>query len=247
MKEVIEEYWNWRSATYHSELNAHEDEEQLIWKNILTDALPHERTMNVLDVGTGPGYMALAFAGMGHSVTAVDISHEMLKKAKQNAHNHGVTIDFYHGDAEALPFTDGQFDLIVSKYLLWTLPAPDSFLHECQRLLSPGGIILAIDGTWFKPSVSKSIQKAVAGCINRISSRHDPGIFEQYYRRIKHNLPLYHENSPDNVSSLLEKNGFHEVSYQYLLEYRDFQKRNCGLSYYINNPNTPYMIIGKKR
>lgn len=246
MKEIIEEYWNWRSATYHTELKAYEDEEQLIWKNILTSALPHERTMNVLDVGTGPGYMALAFAEMGHSVTAVDISREMLKKAKQKAYDQGATIDFYHGDAEKLPFMDGQFDLIVSKYLLWTLPSPDAFLHECQRLLSPEGIILAIDGTWFKPSISNSIRKVVAGCANSINNIHNPGIFEQYYSGVKHKLPLYHENAPEDVSSLLVNSGFEGVSYQYLLEYRDFQKRSGKLNYYINNPKTPYMIIGKK-
>ena len=61
--------------------------------------------MKILDVGTGAGFLALLFAEMGQ-VTGIDLSVGMLEKAKHNAENMGLKIDFFHGDAENLSFED---------------------------------------------------------------------------------------------------------------------------------------------
>ena len=97
-------------------------------------------------MGTGTGFLAILFAEMGHKVTGVDLSEGMLEKAKQNADNMGLEIDLFHGDAENLPFEDCSFDLVVNKYLLWTLQEPACAVCEWKRVLKPGGMIFAIDG-----------------------------------------------------------------------------------------------------
>ncbi len=72
---------------------------------------------------------------MGHQVTGVDISSGMLEKAKHNAHNMGLEIDFLYGDAEKLPFEDSSFDLVTNKFLLWTLQQPSCAVREWKRVL----------------------------------------------------------------------------------------------------------------
>jgi ubiquinone/menaquinone biosynthesis C-methylase UbiE len=59
---------------------------------------------------------------MGHEVTGIDLSASLLEKAKHDAENLWLEIDFFHGDAENLSFEGSSFDLVVSKFLLWTLP-----------------------------------------------------------------------------------------------------------------------------
>ncbi|MFY9201455.1 MAG: class I SAM-dependent methyltransferase, partial [Methanosarcina flavescens] len=81
----------------------------------------------------------------------VDLSTGMLEKAKQNADNKELEIDFFHGDAENLPFEDNSFDLVTNKFLLWTLQQPSCAVREWKRVLKPGGKIFAIDGDWFNP------------------------------------------------------------------------------------------------
>nr|WP_269849402.1 class I SAM-dependent methyltransferase [Methanosarcina horonobensis] len=87
---------------------------------------------------------------MGHDVTGVDLSENMLERAAANAKEKGVNVLLVQGDAEEVPLKDGEYDFIFSKYLLWTLPQPDKFLGECYRLLKDGGLMMIIDGLWFQ-------------------------------------------------------------------------------------------------
>ena len=85
-----------------------------MWKQIFENSLSSSESLKVLDVGTGAGFLALLFAEMGHKVTGVDLSAGMLEKAKRNAENMGLEIDFSHGDAENLSFEDNSFDLVTA-------------------------------------------------------------------------------------------------------------------------------------
>jgi SAM-dependent methyltransferase len=89
----------------------------------------------VLDVATGPGYVAAAAARRGASVVAVDFSEAMLAEARR----HHPGIDFRSGDAEALPFPDASFDAVVMSFGLLHLARPDQALAEAHRALRPGG------------------------------------------------------------------------------------------------------------
>jgi ubiquinone/menaquinone biosynthesis C-methylase UbiE len=134
-KQVIANYWNSRASTYTNGINSFDEEERAVWKQMLENSLPFRERLKVLDVGTGSGFLALLFAEMEHEVTGIDLSEGMLEKAKNNAKSMGLEIDFYHGDAESLPFEDGSFDLVVSKFLLWTLPHPSSAVQEWKTVL----------------------------------------------------------------------------------------------------------------
>ncbi len=101
----------------------------------LLDAARVGRDTRVLDVATGPGYVAGAAARRGASVVGVDFSEGMLGEARR----HHPAIDFRTGDAQALPFPDAAFDAVVMSFGLLHLARPDQALGEAHRVLRPGG------------------------------------------------------------------------------------------------------------
>ena len=100
----------------------------------------------VLDLGCGAGHTALALAPRAAAVTAVDVTPEMLAVAGSLAAGRGVTnIVFRHADVAALPFPNGSFDLVVSRYSAHHYADPARALAEAARVLRPGGRFLLVD------------------------------------------------------------------------------------------------------
>lgn len=113
----------------------------------LARLLPGEQ---VLDVGCGTGTLAIAAkrqVGTTGTVTGVDASPEMLARARTKAGNAGVEIVFKNGLAEALPFPDAHFDVVLCTVMLHHLPAGARRQcgREIRRVLRPGGRVLAVD------------------------------------------------------------------------------------------------------
>src|ERR1051325_2741047 len=79
----------------------------------------------LLDVGCGAGQLALIAVRAGARVTGCDISTNWLEKARARAASEGLTITFEEGDAEALPYKDGQFDVVASLIGAMFAPQPD--------------------------------------------------------------------------------------------------------------------------
>jgi SAM-dependent methyltransferase len=99
-----------------------------------------------LDVGTGTGRHALALARRGVRVSAVDHSPEMLTVARGRARAEGLSIDFHLASlTDGLPFTDASFDLVISALMLCHLPDLSSAIHECCRVVRPGGFLIISD------------------------------------------------------------------------------------------------------
>jgi ubiquinone/menaquinone biosynthesis C-methylase UbiE len=109
----------------------------------LTSSLP---ITNALDVGTGTGRHALPLARRGVHVTAIDQSPEMLAHARQKAQQEGLQIDFHLGSlTDGLPFATGQFDFLINALMLCHLPDIAGAIHECCRVVQPGGYLLITD------------------------------------------------------------------------------------------------------
>lgn len=149
MKTDIAESWSAGSKGYdrfvQASLSAKGEKQS--WQRIFRENLG-DAELRILDVGTGPGIMAICLAELGHSVTAIDLADGMLKYAEGNSKKYGVEIEFLKADAEMLPFDDGTFDAVVSRWVLWTLPDPERALGEWLRVLKPGGTLMYVDGTW---------------------------------------------------------------------------------------------------
>ncbi|MCA1469785.1 methyltransferase domain-containing protein [Bradyrhizobium sp. IC3195] len=94
----------------------------------------------VLDVGTGTGVVAITAARAGASVTGLDLTPALLDVARENAQIARLaTVQWFEGDAENLPFPDGQFDVVLSQFGHMFAPRPDVAVAEMRRVLKPGG------------------------------------------------------------------------------------------------------------
>ena len=91
--------------------------------------------VRVLDVASGPGYVAEGAARLGAEVTGLDFAPQMVRLARSRH----PTLQFRAGDAQALPFTDRSFDAVVMSFGLLHLPEPERGLSEAARVLRAGG------------------------------------------------------------------------------------------------------------
>ena len=99
------------------------------------------RGQRVLDVACGTGVVAITAARAGATVTALDLTPELLARARENAAIAGVSVEWHEGDVESLPFGDGAFDVIVSQFGHIFAPRPDVAVGQMLRVLKAGGTI----------------------------------------------------------------------------------------------------------
>jgi arsenite methyltransferase len=110
---------------------------------------------HVLDIGSGAGTDSLVAAQMvapEGRVTGVDMTDEMLAKARAAAAEMGQdNVEFVAGEAEALPFPDESFDVVISNGVIDLIPDKDAVFSEIFRVLRPGGSIQIADVTLQNP------------------------------------------------------------------------------------------------
>lgn len=101
-----------------------------------------KRGQSMLDVGCGTGVVAITARREGARVTGLDLTPELLSRAKEHSGVEGYgDITWKEGDAEALPFADGEFDVVVSQFGHMFAPRAEVATREMLRVLKPGGTI----------------------------------------------------------------------------------------------------------
>jgi SAM-dependent methyltransferase len=106
-----------------------------------------EAGARVLDVACGSGNLSIPAARAGAVVTGVDIAPNLLEQARARAASEGLKIQFDEGDAEALPYADAAFDVVVSMYGAMFAPRPEVVAAELVRVCRPGGRIAMANWT----------------------------------------------------------------------------------------------------
>ncbi len=100
----------------------------------------------VLDVATGTGNTALAFAPLVSRVTGIDMSPKMLEQAKSRVQTENIlNADFTEGDAQNLPFADSSFSIVTSRHAPHHFHDVAKFLSEVKRVLKPRGRFVMSD------------------------------------------------------------------------------------------------------
>lgn len=156
LKNEIYDYWTNRARGY-SEYNQQEmaDARRTMWRDkllcLLDGQFPEKnpQEIQILDVGTGPGFFAILLTEAGYKVTAVDYTEEMLKEAQQNAGPLAESIVWKRGDAQDLDVESDSFDVIVTRNVTWNLPNPAKAYQEWQRVLKKGGVLYNFGADWY--------------------------------------------------------------------------------------------------
>jgi SAM-dependent methyltransferase len=126
----------WSSGDYHMI-----GTQILIVSELLIEALDVHSTERVLDVATGSGNAALAAARRGCSVIGLDYVPALLDRARRRSEAEGIIAEFVEGDAEALPYADGAFDVVSSVFGAMFAPNQEQTAAELARVTRSGGRI----------------------------------------------------------------------------------------------------------
>jgi SAM-dependent methyltransferase len=139
----------------------------------------------VLDLGSGAGldcFLAAAQVGKNGRVIGVDMTSEMVEKARENAKKGNYeNVEFRLGEIEKLPVTNGSVDLIISNCVINLSPDKGKVFQEAFRALKPGGRIMISDIVLLKelPSVIKDSIEAYIGCVSGAIKK------DEYLQKIK--------------------------------------------------------------
>jgi ubiquinone/menaquinone biosynthesis C-methylase UbiE len=135
---------------------------------LLVELIQPQPDWVALDVATGAGHTALAFALHVARVIATDLTPEMLAKTAELAAKRGLTnVETRPADAEALPFDDASFDLVTCRIAMHHFPNPRQALAEFARVLKPGGVLGFTDNITVP-------DKQAAGYYNAYEKLRDP-------------------------------------------------------------------------
>ena len=149
----------WSSGDYHMI-----GTQIILQSELLIEALDVRSTDRVLDVATGSGNAALAAARLGCEVIGLDYVPALLDRARRRAEAEGLEVEFIEGDAEALPFEDGRFDVVSSVFGAMFAPDQQRTASELARVCRPGGRIGLVAHT----------PKGFIGQLFRTNAKHVP-------------------------------------------------------------------------
>ncbi|BCJ56928.1 class I SAM-dependent methyltransferase [Micromonospora endophytica] len=210
VQERINAYWTGRAPDYDAYQQRPDRfaDDQAAWSRVWSAALP-VAPLDVLDVGTGTGQVAMVLAGLGHRVTGIDLSEGMLAEARRHAAAVADGPVIASGDAVAPDFPAASFDAVTSRYLMWTLREPRTAVANWARLLRPGGTIAVVDSTWFPGGLDNASENFTT----------------HYDRQVQAVLPLAAATSIDQTVAVLEEVGLAKVTVTPLTEIYELDRR----------------------
>ena len=160
---IVEQFT--RQATPFSTASPIASEEAL---RLLVEACGAGPNDTALDVACGGGLVACAFAGVVRRAEGIDITPAMLERARALATEKGLTnTTFRQGDVTSLPYPDGAFSIVTSRFTFHHFQDPLAVLREMRRVCAPGGRVAVVD-TDASPDAGKAAE------FNRLELLRDP-------------------------------------------------------------------------
>ena len=113
---------------------------------MIIEAARPQPTDTVLDVACGGGIVVCAFAPHVRRAAGIDMTPAMLERARQLADDRAIeNVGFEQGDAQALPYPDAAFNIVVTRFSFHHFLDPQAVLREMRRVAAPGGCVVVVD------------------------------------------------------------------------------------------------------
>lgn len=219
---ILNAYWSQRAGAYHRHhLHSERAEaDRKAWTEIFAQHLPKD-AVRVIDAGTGDGFVAHLIAQLGYEVVGVDASEGMLDEARDEAElgqERGLAAArFVEADATDLPESLRDFDVVTSRYLLWTLREPVKALRSWAEALVPGGLVLAADANWFSEGIPRDI---------RVEADEGADSFVKAYgHSVVDDLPLAQASTPEAYAEVFREAGLQDVQIHSLPQIQEIDKQ----------------------
>jgi demethylmenaquinone methyltransferase/2-methoxy-6-polyprenyl-1,4-benzoquinol methylase len=183
------------------------------WRRTLVQAIAPQPGERVLDVATGTGLVAFELAHRGCEVVGVDQSEAMLAGARaalERRPSLAHRVRFIRGEAEALPFEDGEFDALTFTYLLRYVDDRMATMRELARVVKPGGRIGMVEfGVPSAPALRVAWRVHTRAALPAVGSLVS-GAWREVGRFLGPNIEQLHEHEPD-LARLWEAAGITDV------------------------------------
>jgi SAM-dependent methyltransferase len=163
------ELWDAEAATFDDEADhgLADPATREAWRALLLGVLP-PAPARIADLGCGTGSLAVLLAEEGYAVDGLDLSPEMVARARAKADAAGVSVDLTVGDAQAPGLPPASYDVVLSRHVLWAMDDPALALDRWLALLASGGTLLLVEGSW---STGAGITAAQAAALVRETGR----------------------------------------------------------------------------
>ena len=176
----IKDIWEGDAGVYDEGVKkelADHDSSAREWTELVLSYAPSEGPMKILDCGTGPGFFPVILGKCGHHVTGIDLTENMVKKARENAEAAGVSAELLVMDCQETDFPDNTLDMVISRNITWTLSDPPRAYREWQRVLRPGGRLLVFDSNYYLHLFDEERMKTFRELDERMMKERGRGIF----------------------------------------------------------------------
>ncbi|MDR3185978.1 MAG: class I SAM-dependent methyltransferase [Christensenellaceae bacterium] len=142
--------WDHYAHGYSSDIESQMDDfHRNAWVKLFSEYMDKNLPLDILDVGTGPGFFPMILGEQGHRVTGIDFSASMLREAEKNTKKRAVSCTLLQMDAAQLSFSDASFDFVVCRNMAYSLAEPELAYSEWIRVLRQNGTLLVFDANWF--------------------------------------------------------------------------------------------------
>jgi ubiquinone/menaquinone biosynthesis C-methylase UbiE len=132
-------FWDYYAGLYDFEINRFSGKAYSVMYRLMAEALTSD--MDILEVATGTGLIAVNIAAHVSHIEAIDFSPKMIEKAKKKKASGNIR--FSVGDATELAFEDNSFDAVIISNALHIMPEPAKILFNISRVLKSNGLLIA--------------------------------------------------------------------------------------------------------
>lgn len=208
LKDQIRDYWSARATTFDDSPGhcIRTDREMRAYASLIRRHAGLGHAAEVIDLGCGTGEVTRLLRHLGCRVTAIDLSDDMLARARTK-HGADPMVTLFAGDAENPPLTDGCADAVICRNLLWTLTDPERAFAQWHRILRPDGVAIAFEGNWTNVNLRARIFRTLSGWLGRKRETDKPEFTDMLAQ-----LPLRDGLSAERLIPLLQSAGFSEIA-----------------------------------